>query len=67
MTLKELKKSLGLTQAELGRLVGKSGITVHNWETGVTMIDALSLRTICRMAGVSMDDIELKEAKHEHL
>lgn len=60
MTLKELKKSLGLTQAELGRLVGVTGFTVHNWETGKTRIDALTLRRLCQMAGVSMDDIELK-------
>ena len=60
MTIKEIRKELGLTQAELGRAVGVNGITVHNWENGTSKIFAVQLKKICRMAGVPMDDVELK-------
>lgn len=60
MSIREIRKGLGLTQAELGRAIGVKGITVHNWEDGTTRILAIYLKKICRMAGVSMDDVELK-------
>lgn len=51
--IKELRKSLKLTQADFGARVGIKGNTITNYETGIrTPSDAVIL-SICREFGVS--------------
>lgn len=63
MTIKEARKSVGLTQTELGRLVGANLTTVCNWERGLTCPSGIHLQRIAKATKVSADDIELKGAE----
>ena len=40
LQLRELRKALGMTQAQLGEIFGKSRQVANNWESGVTQIPA---------------------------
>ena len=35
-TVRALRKRLGLTQVQMGKVLGVSGLTIYNWEKGVT-------------------------------
>lgn len=51
--IKELRKSMNLTQSDFGARIGIKGNTVTGWETGIrTPSDAVIL-SICREFGVS--------------
>lgn len=51
--IKELRKSLGLTQTQFGKsLGGKSLSAVQKWEMGHTEPDAGTIRLICQQYGV---------------
>lgn len=59
------RKNKGLTQGELGELLGVSNQAVSKWESEVSMPDVMLLPEIAKVLGVALDDIyELKENKH---
>lgn len=58
------RKNKGLTQGELGELLGVSNQAVSKWESEVSMPDVMLLPEIARVLGVSLGDLyELKESK----
>ena len=65
MKLKRLRVEKGLSQAELGRLLGVTGQTVLNWENGIFEPRIKDLIAIADFFDVSVDgwgeyvDIEL--------
>ena len=64
-----LRKAKGLTQAELGDLLGVSNQAVSKWESEMTMPDVMLLPTIADTFQCSMDDLFLyvPKAKREKL
>ena len=53
--IKEVRKSVGMTQVEFGEKLGVKGNTVTNYETGLrTPTDAV-VRSICREFNVNAD------------
>ena len=52
LRLRELRKSLGLTQAEMGKIFDRSRQVVHHWESGKSNIPAAVLEWMER-GGVS--------------
>lgn len=55
--LKELRKARGMTQAELGTLLGFSQQTIASWEIGRTDIPTETLARIAGMFGISTDKL----------
>lgn len=51
--IKELRKSLGLTQAEFGKKIGVKPNTVTNYESGLRVPSDAMLVSICREYGVN--------------
>ncbi|RIK36688.1 MAG: XRE family transcriptional regulator [Chloroflexi bacterium] len=64
-TIRELRESAGLTQFELAVKVGVTPATVYNWERGRYEPKASQLRTLARVFGVSMDDIDFETVVEE--
>lgn len=61
-----VRKAMGLTQEQLGELVGVSRQAVSKWESGQTVPDALTVAKLCRALNVSADYIILgKEPEGE--
>ena len=54
--LSELREQAGLTQVELGELLGQSQSFVSKVERGERRLDLIQLRTICRSLGGSLPD-----------
>lgn len=50
-----VRKAAGLTQEQLGELVGVSRQAVSKWESGQAMPDALTIAELCRKLHVSAD------------
>jgi len=47
----------GLTQEELGKIVGYSRRTVCDWENGKTEPDANAMRNLCKALKISADEL----------
>ena len=52
-----LRKERGLTQAELGELLGVSNQAVSKWEMEMTMPDVMLLPEIAKVLGVDLNDL----------
>jgi transcriptional regulator with XRE-family HTH domain len=59
-TIRELREERGWTQLELGNKLGVTPVTVYNWERGQHIPTALQLRSLARVFGVLMDDIDFE-------
>ncbi len=57
ITLKAARVNAGLTQKEAGKAIGVTGDVVSNWERGRTFPDALQIRTIEKLYGVSYNNL----------
>ena len=57
MKLKKLRVEKGLSQAELGRLLGVTGQTVLNWENGIFEPRIKDLIAIADFFDVSVDEL----------
>lgn len=55
--LRELRRARGLSQAELGALIGVPQWTVSYFETGERRVDVVELADIARALGVTVPDI----------
>ena len=51
----ELRKKNGLTQSELGKLVGVSNRAVSKWESGVSVPSIETISKLCKVFSVSAD------------
>lgn len=51
------RKSLGLTQEDLGHKLGVTNKAVSKWETGETMPDLIMIESLARVLGVSIDGL----------
>lgn len=51
-TLRYLRRTKGLTQEDLGLLVGVHLLTVHRWEKGLTTPRASHVQKLARVFGV---------------
>ena len=60
-----VRKAMGLTQEQLGELVGVSRQAVSKWESGQTVPDALTVAKLCRALNVSADYIILGKEPEE--
>ena len=58
-TIRELREMEGLTQAQLGTIIGVVPSTVYCWETDRTMPSPLSLSRLVAFFRVKADDIIL--------
>lgn len=47
--IKKFRKSRGLKQSELGKLVGKAPSVIANWEAGTNRPDVDSLKKLCKV------------------
>lgn len=61
--ISELRKSLGLTQAELAQRLNYSDKAVSKWERGESIPDVVIMKKIADVFGVSID--YLMEAEHK--
>lgn len=57
LKISELRKRAGVTQQELGDILGVSFQTISKWETGVTMPDITALPGISDYFHVSVDEL----------
>ena len=55
--LTELRKSKGLTQEQLGEIIGVSNKTISKWETGINIPDTYFLFALSKEFDVSVQDI----------
>lgn len=55
--IKKLRLKTGLTQEELGKILGTTAQSVSKWETEVTMPDISMLPSLAEVFGVSIDDL----------
>lgn len=60
MTIVELRRAKGVTQATLAREVGVSVGTVHRWESGAQAPSWRVLRRVAEFFGVRMNEIEIE-------
>ena len=60
-----VRKSKGLTQEQLGELLGVSRQAVSKWESGQTVPDALTVAKLCRVLDVSADYVLLGKEPEE--
>jgi transcriptional regulator with XRE-family HTH domain len=56
--LKQLRKSLGLTQGELGKKIGMSDVAISYMESGRTALSKQNIRLICLTFGVREEWLE---------
>lgn len=57
----ELRKKNGLTQSELGKLVGVSNRAVSKWESGVSIPSIETISKLCKVFSVSADRLFARE------
>lgn len=53
--IKELRTKRGLSQAELGNVLGCISATVSKWELEQRQLDPITINTLCDYFGVSSD------------
>lgn len=63
MSLRDLRKRLRLSQAELGQLVGAHAMTVSKWERGVLSPSAYQIALLERFAQAHITDASLSPVK----
>ena len=63
--IKMFRKAKGLTQAELGELLGVSNQAVSKWEMETTMPDILLLPELAKVLGVTLDDLYGEHKEYE--
>lgn len=51
------RKKMGLTQSQLGEQLGVKSTTVSSWERGANSPDIETLYIICKLFGVSLDEM----------
>ena len=51
------RKKLGLTQEELGRMLGVTNKAVSKWEVGETMPDVTMLKPLAKALGITVDEL----------
>lgn len=56
-TLIELRKKRGVTQKELGKVLGVSNKTVSKWEKGSIEPDVASLLNLSKYYGITVDEL----------
>lgn len=61
--LKKRRKELGLTQSELGRLVGLAGNTITNYEKGQREPNIDTLVKLSKVLNCTVDDLIKDELK----
>ena len=61
-TIRQLRESRGMTQAELGEKIGVSSKTVSKWETAKGLPDITLLQPLAQALGISV--IELMNGEH---
>lgn len=57
MTLRELRAQRKMSQAELGVLIGTTGVAVSRYERGIRKPDPETAERIARVFGLSIEDI----------
>lgn len=57
ITLRAARINAGLTQREAGKAIGVTDDVVSRWERGITFPDALQIRTIEKVYGVSYNNL----------
>lgn len=57
ITLKAARVNAGLTQREAGKALGVTDDVVSNWERGKAFPDALQIRAIEKVYGVSYNNL----------
>ncbi len=60
-----LRRGRGLTQSELGELLGVTNKTVSRWETGSYMPPAESMCELAKTLGVTVDELLLGECRDQ--
>lgn len=55
--LQQIRKAAGLSQEQLGALIGMSRQAVSKWETDQAAPDAATLALLCGVLGVSADEL----------
>ena len=55
--IKELRKEAGLTQKQLAKMLNKSETGFASWEQGLSEPSVNDLRLLCKIFGVSADDL----------
>ena len=53
----KLRKSKGLTQSELGEMVGVGFRAVSKWENGITSPDISIINDLSKILGISADEL----------
>lgn len=62
LNIKELRKSAGLTQIQLGQQVGVGQASVSEWEAGTQMPRVELLPTLAKVLGVTIDKLFTSES-----
>ena len=57
MGIASKRKQLGLSQSDLGKMLGVDQTAVHNWEKGKAMPAAKRLPAIARILNCSVDEL----------
>ena len=57
MILHKLRKERKLSLSALGRLVGRSRMTVYSWEKGITSPDIHDAKRIAQIFEVTLDEL----------
>ena len=55
--LADLRKSKGLTQSELGELIGAGDKTISKWERGINVPDVIMLNKLAKVLDISIHEI----------
>lgn len=55
--LADLRKSKGLTQSELGELIGAGDKTISKWERGINVPDVIMLNKLAKVFDISIHEI----------
>lgn len=70
LVIRELRTREGITQKELGKVIGVSFQTISKWENGITMPDISYLPPLAKYFGVSVDVLlgleHLEEEQRAH-
>ena len=59
MTLKAARANANLLQTDVARELSVNKCTVSKWENGITFPTVLQFAALCKLYGVSMEDIFL--------